>query len=114
MERENQYTTHTSEVNWTEQQENEYWNDVNNKQTEKEKAEIIALTYLRNLAPLDLVYVIAGAKGYIGSDIYKDLEQPSSELESTITKFSKAVEVFNASQLINKTLERKTKRIETK
>ena len=108
MERENQYTTHTSEVNWTEQQEKAYWNEINNKRTDKEKAEIIALTYLQNLAPLDLVYVIAAAKGYKGNDIYKDLEQPSLEIESAITKFLKAVEALNASQLINKTLDQKS------
>ena len=114
MERDKQYSEHMSEENWTEQQEKAYWKDINNKRTDKEKAEIIALTYLRNLAPIDLVYVIAGAKGYTGSDIYKDLAQLSSELESSITKFLKVVEEINASQLIDKTLERKSNRIDTK
>src|SRR5215203_4621799 len=104
MERNKQYTAQLNEENWTEQQEKEYWNELNKKRINKENEEQIAIAYLQHVSPMDLIYIIAAAKGYNGSDIYKDIEHAALDAETALNRFLKEVEDLNASLLIMETL----------
>ena len=99
MDRDKQYSEHSSEANWTEEQEKAYWHEVN-----KDRDERIALIHLKGLNAKGFVDAIATSRGYDGSDIYNDLGKQALDVEGSISRFLNEVEDFNAPFLINETV----------
>ena len=105
MERDKQYIEHSNEENWTEEQEREYWHKVNKRHDARE-----GLEYLSGLSSMDIVEAIATAKGYAGTDIFKDCTMAALEYENATNTFLNEV-----TKLANRKRQKKpTVPIETK
>lgn len=82
MKRDKQYSENSNEENWTEEQEKEYWHKINNRYDARQ-----ALDHIHGLGSMDIVDVIATAKGYKGADIFKDCAIPALEYEIATNTF---------------------------
>jgi hypothetical protein len=82
MKREDQYTEHTKEENWTEEQEKEYWHTINKRHDAGH-----VLDYVRGLSTMEIVDLISSAKGYKGRDIFKDCAKPALKYEIATASF---------------------------
>jgi len=98
MERDKQYIENTKEENWTEEQEKEYWHKINKRYDAQ-----YALDHIHGLSSMDIVDTIATAKGYTGTDIFKDCARPALEYEIATNTFLNEVRKITAKQLRIKT-----------
>src|SRR5438309_11229582 len=97
MERDKQYSEHSKEENWTEEQEKAYWHEVNKRYEAHH-----ALEYIGGLSAMDIVDTIAVAKGYHGADFFKDYSIPSLVYEIATNTFLSEVRKITAPYLSTK------------
>jgi hypothetical protein len=98
MKREEQYTEHTKEENWTEEQEKGYWHNINKRHDAGH-----VLDYVRGLSTMEIVDLIASAKGYKGDDIFKDCARPALEYEIATDSFLHGINKIATADLLRKT-----------
>jgi len=97
MDRDKQYSEHSSEANWTEEQEKAYWHEVNKSFDARQ-----VIAYITGLSSMDIVDTVATAKGYKGSDIFKDCTMPALEYEAATNAFLREVSKITAEKLQTK------------